>query len=266
MTNTVLIKRSGTANAIPLAANVALGELAINYTDGNLFYKNSVGTVTVIASNQFVSVTGNVVGGNILTSGLVSATANITGGNILTGGVVSSTGNILSAGNIIASKIVRATDNLIITSTGGEGGQLVMGWAGINNIVGQANSTWNLDTDAGNTFRIFYQNSVGDARVLITANSTSNLVTFPQSPGISATGNVTGNYFIGNGSQLTGITVAAGSSIINGTSNVVVAASGNVTVGVAGAPNVATFTTFGLTANTISSTNNGNGTDRKSVV
>jgi hypothetical protein len=63
---------------------------------------------------------------------------------------------------------------------------------------------------------------------------------------ISATGNVTGNYFIGNGSLLTGISGGGGgSSITNGTSNVVVAASGNVTVGVAGTSNVVTFTTTG---------------------
>jgi hypothetical protein len=143
MTNTVLIKRSGTANAVPVAGNLVAGELAINFTDGNLFYKNAGNVVTVIASNQFSSVTGNV-----------------TGGNILTGGT------------------------------------------------------------------------------------------------ISAVGNITGNYFIGNGSQLTGVVTAAGSSIVNGTSNVVVAANGNVTVGVAGTATVATFTTTGLSTNTVIATGN----------
>ena len=143
MTNTVLIKRSSTANAVPVAGNLVAGELAINFTDGNLFYKNAGNVVTVIASNQFSSVTGNV-----------------TGGNILTGGV------------------------------------------------------------------------------------------------ISAVGNITGNYFIGNGSQLTGVVTAAGSSIVNGTSNVVVAANGNVTVGVAGTATVATFTTTGFSTNTVIATGN----------
>ena len=62
---------------------------------------------------------------------------------------------------------------------------------------------------------------------------------------ISATGNVTGNYFIGNGSQLTGVTVAAGNSIVNGTSNVVVLSSANITVSVAGTPNVVVFASTG---------------------
>jgi hypothetical protein len=63
---------------------------------------------------------------------------------------------------------------------------------------------------------------------------------------VSATGNVTAPFFIGNGSALTGISASGGSSIINGTSNVVVAASGNVTVGVAGTAAVATFASTGL--------------------
>jgi len=69
MTNTVLIKRSSTANSVPAAGDLQSGELAINYTDGNLFYKNASNVVTVIASNQFVSVTGNVTGNYFIGNG-----------------------------------------------------------------------------------------------------------------------------------------------------------------------------------------------------
>ena len=63
---------------------------------------------------------------------------------------------------------------------------------------------------------------------------------------VSATGNITGNYFIGNGSQLTGINVSS-NAIFNGTSNVSIAtANGNVTVDVNGTSNVAVFTDTGL--------------------
>jgi len=115
MTNTVLIKRSGTANSVPLAANLQSGELAINYTDGNLFYKNSSNVVTVIASNQFVSVSGNVTGGNILTGGLISATGNITSGNLVTGGLATVTGNI-TGGNLRTAGQISATGT--VTSNG----------------------------------------------------------------------------------------------------------------------------------------------------
>ena len=63
----------------------------------------------------------------------------------------------------------------------------------------------------------------------------------------SVSGNITASFFLGNGSQLTGIAGGGGgSSITNGTSNVSVAASGNVTVGVAGTAAVTTFATTGI--------------------
>lgn len=79
MTNTVLIKRSGTLGAVPVPGDLTAGELAINYTDGNLFYKNSSNVVTVIASNQFLNVTGNITGGNLSVSGnVIAGTVNYT--------------------------------------------------------------------------------------------------------------------------------------------------------------------------------------------
>jgi hypothetical protein len=63
---------------------------------------------------------------------------------------------------------------------------------------------------------------------------------------VSATGNVSGNYILGNGSQLSGI-ITSVSSLSNGTSNVDATSSGgNVTVGVGGTSNVAVFATTGV--------------------
>ena len=59
---------------------------------------------------------------------------------------------------------------------------------------------------------------------------------------INATGNITGNFFIGNGSQLTGIDAT---SIQNGNSNVKVYANANVTTSVAGVANVLVVTGTG---------------------
>jgi len=60
---------------------------------------------------------------------------------------------------------------------------------------------------------------------------------------LSVTGNVSGNYILGNGSQLTGIDAT---SIQNGTSNVrVVSSGGNVTVGIANTSNVVVVSTTG---------------------
>jgi len=59
---------------------------------------------------------------------------------------------------------------------------------------------------------------------------------------ITATGNISGTFFLGNGSLLTGISTSGSSNIANGTSNVtVVSSGGNVTVGIGGYSNVAIF-------------------------
>lgn len=51
-------------------------------------------------------------------------------------------------------------------------------------------------------------------------------------------GNVTANYFIGDGSQLTNVSAGAATELINGNSNVKVYANGPVTISTAGASNV----------------------------
>jgi hypothetical protein len=127
MSNTILLKRSGNAAAVPAAANLSLGELSLNYTDGVLYFKNSSNVVTIIAnantasgtqlvngnSNVVVSNNSNVTvssagTANVLTisstgtviSGTISASGTITGGNLLTTGLISTVGNLyLGTGN-----------------------------------------------------------------------------------------------------------------------------------------------------------------------
>jgi hypothetical protein len=112
MTNTVLLKRSSTANSAPSAGNLQYGELALNYADGNLFYKNSSNVVTVIASNQFVSVIGNVTSSNVVT-GNVSASGNIEAGYFIGDG--SQLTNVSTQGNAI----VNGTSNVSIPTANG---------------------------------------------------------------------------------------------------------------------------------------------------
>jgi hypothetical protein len=69
-----------------------------------------------------------------------------------------------------------------------------------------------------------------------------NLITVGR---VSATGNVSGNFILGNGSQLTGL--PGGNSIQNGNSNVLIgSSSSNVTVSVSGVSPVAVFANTGL--------------------
>jgi hypothetical protein len=85
----------------------------------------------------------------------------------------------------------------------------------------------------GNTFAVNYANgtAVSLSGTYGNANVVANLANLGSNP-ISTTGNITGNYFIGNGSQLTGLST---NSISNGNSNVSIAnANGNPTVTSAG--------------------------------
>jgi hypothetical protein len=157
------------------------------------------------------SVTANAVNANV-----ISASGNVTGGNFLTGG------NVSAAGTVTAASFV-------------------------------GNISGNIDA-AGNLTEVQF-NDTGDvlgASAGFTFNKTSNVLTVTGNIDsgnlrtiglISATGNVTGNYFFGNGSQLTGIDAT---SIQNGNSNVRVLANSNVTIGVSGVSNVAVFSTSGL--------------------
>ena len=62
---------------------------------------------------------------------------------------------------------------------------------------------------------------------------------------VTAVGNVSANYLIGNGSQLTGVTTIA-NSISSGTSNIfIVSSGGNIAVGVGGTGNVVVWATTG---------------------
>ena len=62
MTNKITIKRSSVTGKVPEPGDLDYGEFALNYTDGNLFFKSNANVITNLASTQFVSVTGNVTG------------------------------------------------------------------------------------------------------------------------------------------------------------------------------------------------------------
>jgi hypothetical protein len=202
---------------------------------GNVFTSDSViasgnlsATGNVIASTvqaTIVSASGNVTGGNLITTGALSvavfsSAGNITGGNLISSGVITATGNINGA-NLTSAGRVLATGNI-------SGGNLTTGAqvVALGNITGGNLLSTGLISATGNI------TSANLITGLITA--TGNIIT---------TGNVTGNYFIGNGSQLTGIDATL---IQNGTSNVrLVSANGNATVNINGTANVAVFATTG---------------------
>jgi hypothetical protein len=242
----------GISNTLP---TTTLGVTGTAYVSSNITGGNLISLALVQGAT--VSSSGNVIAVGVAASGNISATANVQGGNGVfttivsaashTGTLVSVTGNI-NGGNLITTGIAQIQNNLIVNAPAvGEGGQLILAWGNTPNVTGQANSTWNLDVDSSNVYRTFYQNSAGATNVMISISPASNIVSFPSTAGISVSGNVNAgtNFFIGNGSALTGITASASFPLTSGTSNISAIASGNISINVGGTANVAVFATTG---------------------
>ena len=203
MSNTIKLKRSSTLGATPTAGSLEYGELALNYTDGNLFFKTAANVVTLLASTRIANYSGNVNAGNLSTGGSLNVTGNATVGNI------DATNAVFT--NIAGTLTTASQTN--ITSVGTLGVLSVTSTATLGNV-----NTAGLISATGN---ITGGNLISNALISGTTGTFS--------------GNVSSNYFFGNGSQLTGISTT---SIANGNSNVAIAsASANVTVGVNGDAN-----------------------------
>jgi len=58
MANTIKIKNSGTANSTPSANSLVHGELAINYRDGKIFFKDHLDNISYFEAGQAASPSG----------------------------------------------------------------------------------------------------------------------------------------------------------------------------------------------------------------
>jgi filamentous hemagglutinin len=215
-----------TAGVVSATGNILGGNIS---TTGRF---SSTGNVTAgnINTSGAASVGGNITGGNIDTVGTISATGTGTFGNVNTAGTVSAIGNLIS-GNVLTGGFVSATGNV----TGGNilyGSGIVSGTGNIYgaNIIATDGFFGNINLTGDITVNSVKSNTY--------VSATGNVVGGNVLTGgfVSATGNVTGNYFIGNGSQLTGIDT---NLIKNGTSNVRIdTPNGNVAANVGATNNV----------------------------
>jgi hypothetical protein len=132
---------------------------------------------------------------------------------------ISVTGNIFAAGYISAGGNVYGA-NLVTT------GNVYAG-----NIIG--NVVGNLVLSGGNTEVIFNNNDTACSSPAFTFNNSSNVMAVTGA--ITATGNITGNYILGNGSQLTGLPATYGNSnvttLLSGFGSNTVSTTGNITAG-----------------------------------
>jgi len=234
---------------------------------GNIYGNNMIVTNNLTAGSfapALLSSTGNVTGGNLLTGGLISAAGAIT-----TGGDHSLTGNIVDTGTLWINTLANGNINLNVNGTGQtniptgilsvtgniQGGNIRTG--GLISATGNITGSYILGNGSQLTGVDATQiiNGTSNAKVVSSGGNiavgiggTANVVVWATTGEyvtgiVSATGNITGSYILGNGSQLTGVDAT---QIINGTSNAkVVSSGGNIAVGIGGTSNVAVFATSG---------------------
>ena len=210
------------------SAGISISGTVINAkTDNSTTAFDGGGNIIVKTSAQLV--TPNI---GVATGTSLSATGNVQGGNLFTAGSISSTGTITSAANIVSSQFFIGNGSQLsgLFVAGSTGGAIVSGTSNVR-----------VALDANTT--------VGVAGTTVGTFASTGLYI----PGlISAAGNVTGNYFIGNGSQLTGLSA---SKIYNGTSEANIgASSGNANITIGGTSNVVVVSTAGMYVSGLSST------------
>lgn len=188
----------------------------------------------------------------------IITTANVTGGNVSAGAGSITVGGLTLSGNTIVS--TGSTLTIDPNGSGGNDGQVtIAGNLQVTGNVTYVNSNVITINDlfinvANNAATASEANGggigvgpVGSEYASFTYNSTSNTWVISNGANVSgnigATGNITGDYFIGNGSQLTGISASSGAGnlwvvgrsatyytpIINGILNII-GRTGNISV------------------------------------
>jgi hypothetical protein len=148
MANTVVLKRSAVTGRNPTTSDLALGELALNTYDGNLFFKKDSGTasivtVTTLAGTQTLS-------NKTLASPVITGTLTA-GGTVGTNGqLLASTGSGLQWVTRDVSTLDSLTDVTISSPTAGQ----VLTYTG---------GAWiNAANDANVTSAVFANNAQSD--------------------------------------------------------------------------------------------------------
>jgi fibronectin-binding autotransporter adhesin len=191
-TGTVTGGNLATGGTVSATGTVTGGNIATAGTVSATGTITSADTITGgnLATGGTASAGGTITGGNLATGGTVSATGTVTGGNIATGGTVSSTGTV-TGGNVATAGTVSATGTITSADTI-TGGNLATG--------GTVSSTGTVT--GGNL-------ATGGT---VSATGTVTGGNIATGGTVSATGNITAgasSFFIGNGSQLTGVTASS---------------------------------------------------------
>lgn len=234
-----------TSNSSPVFAGSATNAQTLDSLDSTDFMRATANTATtgrlqVNNANGIYIGTGNAVQISQSTNDGVVA-ASISGGNLVlqanVGGTLYNVARGLgSNGTFAVSNAATVGTTLGVTGNITGGNLLSGGLVSVTGNItgGNVNTTLVAATTVSATGNINGGNVNSGARISAAGN-------------IDSAGNIAGTYFIGNGSQLTGLSSAVSvTKIENGTSVVQIGATGgnaNVTIG--GTSNVAVFTTSG---------------------
>jgi hypothetical protein len=197
---------STTAAAVPTAGNLANGELAINITDGKLYYKNNSGVVTLLAGATAGPAGGSNTQVQFNSSGALAGSANLTfNGTTLTANALTVTNAVTLSGGT-ANGVLYLNGSKVATSGSAftfDGAQLaVLGTAGdaVNMSSSSATNTLiqitnqNASKDLIQRFR--QQGGAGNWFDITMVGSTNNL-TFDYNDGFLATLTNNGDFVVG---------------------------------------------------------------------
>ena len=294
----ILLYYSTTAAQAPLAANLASGELAINITDGKLYYKDNSGVVQVLAvkmpsgvlpvANGGTSYASYTTGDLLYASGTtaLSKLGIGTNGYILTS---SGTAPQWTAGSSIS---VNTATNLAGGSTGsvpyqsGAGATTFLSIGAANTILTSSGSApqWSTSLTLGGNLAVNGNTTLGDAAadtVTVNGTITSNLIFTDNTYDIGASGAtrprnlyLAGNEVVGgsvtwSGGTANGVAYLDGSKVLTTGSALTFDGTNFATTGTASAtkmiPTGGSATGNGMylpAANTLAWSNNGSETMR----
>jgi hypothetical protein len=192
----IQLYNSGTTGNAPSAGNLAAGELAINYTDGKLFYKDNSATVQVIAWKTTPTTAGG--------TGLTSYTA----------------GDLpYYASGTALSKLAIGSANYVLTSSGSAPQYVAQSTLSVGSAT---NATNTAITDNTSSSATWYPTIVSATTGNLPQTTSSTKLSF-----VPSTGTLTATAFSGNlpGSNITGSRSISNSVLPAGTILQVVASS-----------------------------------------